>query len=124
MSRHLEGLDSRFRPLAEQLIEKCYQASIPVTVITTLRTLEEQKRAVDHGVSWTMHSKHLPQPPEGKSLAIDLCPADLIHEKNWAPWSPLWGRIQEIGRGLGLKAGVKINGVERDPGHFEFLIPA
>jgi len=43
------------------------------TVLQTLRTLDEQKKAVAAGNSRTMHSKHLPQPQDhGLAWAVDL----------------------------------------------------
>lgn len=133
-SRSLDDLDSRFRPLAEQVIESCKTAMIDVTIITTLRTVEEQVQAVKHGVSWTMNSKHLPQPPEGKSLAIDLVPTHLINTKNWSPTHPDWWVIAKAGVALGLRSGMDWHnvglppvGVSRpsfDPGHLEYVLPA
>ena len=129
-SRLLSDLDPRFRPLASRLIEECRAVAIPVTVITTLRSFKEQEQAVASGTSWTMKSKHLPHEPEGKSLAIDICPTALLTEKNWAPKHPLWWRIGAIGRRLGLRWGGDWSGVgpsevgvprkKWDPGHFEW----
>ena len=127
MSRALSDLDSRLRPIAVELIARCVEAGIPVLIVTTGRTLAEQQAAVARGVSWTLHSKHLPQPPDGKSLAIDLAPYETyqLHgadKLNWDAADPVWSRIGAIGQSLGLKWGVVINGVQRDPGHFELSL--
>ncbi len=118
-----------FLPLAEGLIAECDKAGVPVRVITTLRLEAEQAQAVRNGVSWTMKSMHLPQPPEGKSKAIDICPLVLLETKNWSPKHPLWWTIGEIGQKLGLRWGGDWAGVgpsaigairsKWDPGHFE-----
>lgn len=128
-SRSLDDLDSRFRPLAEELLAKSAAAGIHLTVICTLRSVHEQELAVRSGVSWTLRSLHLPQPPEDKSLAIDVCPTRLLTEKNWAPLSPLWWVVAEIGVGIGLTSGMDWNhqglppvGESRpkwDAGHFQ-----
>lgn len=129
-SRDLSDLDSRFRPLVDRFIEECGAAGISLRIITTLRGTEEQAAAAAHGVSWTLKSKHLPQLPEGKSHAIDVCPVQLLEEKGWAPKHPLWWQIGAIGRRLGLRWGGNWSGsapmeVGRpnpkwDPGHFEW----
>lgn len=105
-SRSLVDLDSRFRPIAEELIAKSLEAGVPLTIITTLRSYQEQELAVQHGTSWTMKSLHLPQPPDGKSLAIDVCPTELLTQKNWAPLNPLWWIVAQIGTRLGLRSGM------------------
>lgn len=109
MSRSLVDLDSRFKPIAEELIAKSLEAGVPLTVITTLRSYQEQELAVQHGVSKTMRSKHLAQPPENKSLAIDLVPTALMGEKWWAPLNPTWWIVAQIGVGLGLTSGMDWN---------------
>lgn len=121
MSRNLDDLDSRLRPLADKLIARAQAEVCPITVITTLRTPEAQRQAVLSGVSWTLKSLHLEQPPEGKSLAIDIAPTELLHEKGWAPESPLWILIGKIGQEIGLKWGVWKNSRNIDPGHYEYV---
>jgi peptidoglycan L-alanyl-D-glutamate endopeptidase CwlK len=132
MTRSLADLDSRFRPLVDKLLMDADDAGIPLTVICTLRTVAEQAAAVKSGRSKTMNSKHLPQPPEGKSLAIDVVPKALTKRPNWDPANPLWWRLGEIGKALGLRWGGQWNRHEApplgrvpdyffDPGHFEYV---
>lgn len=125
MDRSLDSLDSRFRPVAFELIARCVEANIPVMIINTLRTREEQQEYLRRGVSWTVNSKHLPSDFDGKSLAIDLCPwlQFTLHGPNKLQWDagdPIWPKIGDIGRGLGLHWGVMKEGVQVDPGHFEW----
>jgi len=127
VSRSLNDLDSRFRPLAFELIARCTEARICVIIVDTLRTVEEQKDNIRRGVSWTQNSKHLPQPPEGKSLAIDIAPYHtyLLNGPDKLEWDrndPVWKRIGEIGERLGLKWGVVRGGIQIDPGHFEMRL--
>jgi D-alanyl-D-alanine carboxypeptidase-like protein len=121
----LDELASYFRPLAEQLIERCSAAGIPVRIEDTGRTPVEQVQKLSTGQSWTKNSKHLPQPPEWKAEAIDLVPEIILEQnkKNWDPTNPVWLKMGEIGESLGLVWGgrwIHINNGIGDPGHFQF----
>lgn len=118
----LDKLDSRIRPLAEALIENARAAGIALRVINTLRTTEEHQLDLFNGVSWTNNSLHLPQPPDGLSLAIDVCPLVYVTMKNWNPSGPYWLEIGEMGEALGLRWGGRWK--QRDLGHFELRVPA
>ncbi len=115
MSRNLEDLDARFRPLAEQLLEECRRAGISLVVIDTRRTLAEHQRNLARGVSWIRHSLHL------DGLAIDVCPETLLREKFWAPAAPEWQVAGEIGERLGMRWGGRWK--QRDMAHFEYVAP-
>lgn len=127
-SKSLEDLDPDFRPVAVEFLKHC-RAIEPMAVICTLRSEPEQRRAVDSGTSWTAKSKHLPQPPHGLSKAIDICPTRLLVEKNWGPLDPVWWRIGQIAKDLGLRWGGDWKGIgpsavgitrpQWDPGHVE-----
>jgi hypothetical protein len=95
-------------------------------IVDTLRTVEEQEENIRKGVSWTMRSKHLPQPPENRALAYDLCPylvwsAVGPDKLNWDQNNPDWMTIGKIGMLLGLKWGVVRGGIRIDLGHFEYV---
>jgi hypothetical protein len=130
-SRSLSDLDDRFRPLAEKLIAQCESAGIHLTTICTLRSKEEQELAVLAGVSWTDNSLHLPQPPDGKALAIDIAPTVYLTEKNWNPTGDLWWQIATIAHSLGMRSGMDWDGdglppvgsIRKcwDPGHCEYV---
>jgi peptidoglycan L-alanyl-D-glutamate endopeptidase CwlK len=69
---NLEGVDPR-------LIQCAYFALTRFTtqdfmVFEGPRTIERQRKLVATGMSRTMNSKHLPQPPSNLSKAIDLVP--------------------------------------------------
>jgi peptidoglycan L-alanyl-D-glutamate endopeptidase CwlK len=126
MSRALNDLDSRLRPIAFEHIARCIEAKVPVMIIDTLRTHEEQVVNVASGVSWTMNSKHLPQSPENKALAYDLAPysvyqSDGPDKLNWDENHPTWQIIGNIGLSLNLKWGVIKNNKRIDLGHFEYV---
>jgi peptidoglycan L-alanyl-D-glutamate endopeptidase CwlK len=66
--RNLEGVHPK-------LVEVCHKAIevFDFMVHDGVRTPEEQAANIARGVSWTKHSKHLPQ-PDGFSHAVDLIP--------------------------------------------------
>ena len=118
MSRALDDLSPRFRPLAIELLARCVEHGIGVVIVDTLRTAEEQQANVAKGVSWTLHSKHL----DGD--AIDLCPIQTyeLHGANKLQWNasdPVWEQMGVIGESLGLRWGGRWK--VRDMGHFEFV---
>lgn len=116
MSRRLDDLSPAFRPLAVELLARLMEAGIPVAIIDTLRTLEEQKANLAKGVSWTLRSKHL------TGDAIDVCPYDVfaLHgpdKLQWDATDPIWARVGQIGEACGLVWGGRWT--VRDLGHFE-----
>lgn len=116
MSRSLDDLSPRMKPLAMQLLARLTEAGIPVLIVDTLRTPEEHAANLAKGVSWTTHSKHL----DGD--AIDVCPyaqydAHGADKLLWDSGDPIWNRIGLIGEGLGLRWGGRWK--VRDVGHFE-----
>ena len=125
MSRLLDDLDPSFRPKAMELLARGAEAGIPLMIIDTLRTIEEQTAAVKNGFSSTMRGKHLPQPPSGKSKAMDVCPYSefQLHgpdKLQWDSTDPSWLKIGLIGESLGLKWGGRWK-QPHDPGHFEMV---
>lgn len=130
-SRSLDDLDSRLKPLAQEVIAECLSFGIHVTVICTLRSEAEQADEIRKHQSWTAQSKHLAQPPEGKSLAIDLAPTAYIGMTDWNPLGPLWWKIARAGVDRGLRSGMDWRGVglpavgtdrpQFDPGHLEYV---
>ena len=120
MSRRLNDLSPRFRPLAFELIARCAEAGIAVMIVDTLRTGAEQERNVALGVSWTRNSKHL------TGDAIDVCPYEtyLLHGGDKLQWNasdPVWRKVGEIGESIGLLWGGRWK--VRDLGHFEYQPP-
>ena len=119
MSRRLDDLSPRFRPLAVELLARCVEQGIHVLIVDTLRTPEEHAANLAKGVSWTTHSKHL----DGD--AIDVCPYETYQLRGadklaWAD-GPTWQRIGAIGEGLGLRWGGRWT--QKDYGHFEYVAP-
>lgn len=122
MSRRLDDLDVGFKLKVFEFLARCIEAGLPVMVVDTLRTPREQKENLRRGVSWTTHSKHLPQPPDRKSKAIDICPylQYSLHGPDKLQWDaddPAFQTIGKIGEALGFTWGGRWK--KRDMGHFE-----
>ena len=118
MSRLLDDLSPRFRPLAMELLARCVEQGIAVMILDTLRTPEEHAANLAKGVSWTQHSKHL----DGD--AIDLCPYSsyMLHGADKLQWDvadPAWAALGRIGEELGLRWGGRWK--QKDMGHFEYV---
>lgn len=118
MSRKLDDLSPRFKPLAVLLLARLTEAGIAVMVIDTLRTPEEHAANLAKGVSWTKHSKHL----DGD--AIDVCPYAIYDASGpdklaWDAGHPIWVKVGAIGEALGLRWGGRW--AVKDMGHFEFV---
>lgn len=125
MGKGLNELDSQFLQLATRLLKDATDAGLEPVVEDTGRTQAEQQNKLAIGVSWTKRSKHLPQPPEGKSKAIDIVPKMCLAMKYWG-WNgtvdnshPAWRELIFLARKIrGIRCGVDFP--HPDPGHFEF----
>lgn len=120
MSRRLDDLDPRFKPLAIELVARTVEAGMHVLIVDTLRTPAEHAENLRRGVSWTTRSKHL------DGLAIDLCPyavweLDGADKLMWAVDHPAWQTLGRIGERLGLRWGGRW--AQKDMGHFEYVDP-
>jgi peptidoglycan L-alanyl-D-glutamate endopeptidase CwlK len=121
MSRRLDDLSPRFRPLAMALLARTVEAGIPVVIVDTLRTPAEHLANITKGVSWTVRSKHL----DGD--AIDICPYAIydLHgpdKLQWDAGDPIWQTLGVIGEQLGLRWGGRWK--QADLGHFEYVEPS
>jgi len=118
MGKDINELASYMRPLVIELLKRATDAGIDPVVEDTGRTPEEQKGKLALHVSWTIRSRHLPQPPEELSEAIDIVPRACITMKFWG-WNgdvgsshPHWGILIGIGESLGLRCGVHFPSVQ------------
>jgi len=128
MGKALGELASYMQPLAQTLLDQATEAGLDPVVEDTGRNDAEQEVKLAQGVSSTKRSRHLPQPPEGKSEAIDIVPRACIPLKYWG-WNgtrenshPHWGQLIDIGTKLGLHNGEFFS--IPDPGHFQYVHPA
>jgi len=104
------------RLLYVQLRERAGAAGNEIALIETLRDATRQSYYLAMGVSWTLRSKHLPQPPHGLALAFDVCPKEYLAEKNWNPGGSLWYDLGREAEELGLEWGG--SWMQRDYPHF------
>ena len=126
MSRSLDDIDPRLRPLIFELISRLASRGVHVLIVDTLRTPAEQKINIAKGVSSTSNSRHLPQNPFGKSLAVDVVPYETfnLHGRDklqWDPKDPAFKAIGEEAEALGLRWGGRWK-KPHDPGHVELPI--
>lgn len=110
--RSLDKLDPKFRPYVEKLLQACRKAQLYITVIETLRTEAQHQEDLKNKISWVKHSKHQ------DGLAVDIAPNDLLKEKGWAPDSPLWEKLGELGESVGMTWGGRWK--QKDLDHFEY----
>jgi peptidoglycan L-alanyl-D-glutamate endopeptidase CwlK len=126
MSRLLDDCDSNAKPVFMELLARCAEAGVPVMIIFTRRTKDEQAALYAQGrtipgkiVTWTLDSMHV------RGLAIDICPYEEFKRVGpkklaWDADSPVWTTIGKIGESLGLKWGIIQGGARIDLGHFEY----
>lgn len=124
MSKKLDDLSPNFKLTVFELLARLTEAGIMVLIVDTLRTTAEQEENIRKGVSWTKHSKHLPD-KTGKSNAIDLCPYEMwsLHGPDKLQWNaedPVWQKIGVMGESLGLTWGGRWK--QKDMGHFELKV--
>lgn len=140
--RRLDSLSPEFRPVVFELLARLTEAAVPVMVVCTGRTPEEQTAALASGHSSVLKSKHLPRKLRGRgtgqarsddaSDAIDLCPYELYQlvgpdKLQWAPSASPEARaafetICRVAEALGLRSGARWQ-KPHDPGHVEWLFP-
>ena len=128
MSRALNDLSLRFRPMVFELLARFTEAGIIVLIVDTLRTMEEHQANLARGTSWTTLSKHLDGALRGGppgSDALDVAPYEtyLLHGADKLQWSaddPVWLRMGQIGEHLGLRWGGRWP--KPDLGHFEWVL--
>ena len=130
MSTKLNDLDYRFQPTVFEFLARLIEADIPVKIIFTGRTQDEQNALYEQGrttpgqvVTWTRDSKHVMKAPDFKSFAIDVCPWDEFRlngsdKLKWDAADPVWGKIGAIGEALGMKWGGRWK--QKDLSHFEY----
>lgn len=108
VSRDLNDLCPCVRKKVDALIADArVTEGIAVTVVETLRDQLRQAYYLKAGVSWTARSRHLPQPPHGKALAVDLAPSEYLAMKgaNWFPQGVYWDVLGALGKKVGLVWG-------------------
>jgi hypothetical protein len=133
MGKSLDALASYFRVQVDAFLAECEATFGPMTIEDTDRDPATQAADIAAGRSWTKNSRHLPQPPEQKSEAIDCLPTALLSLKLWGWYGtvetsdPRWLQMGEIGEKHGMEWGgrwpVNPPHSRPDPGHLQFHRP-
>lgn len=146
MSRLLNDLAVDFQPLAFEFIARCTEAGIPLFIVFTGRTQQEQADLYAQGrtkpgpkVTWTLDSKHVIKPERPGAEAMDVVPYDQFQlfgpdKLNWDTETPaalaVWKKIGAIAVSLGLRWGATwavavepISKSKPDWGHIEYVRP-
>lgn len=128
-SRNLVDLHPRMRLLAERLLARSERARIPLTIICTLRSMEEQAALYAQGRSKPGPIVTYARPGysyHNFGLAIDLVPARLLTMENWGEIPEyreearaIWDQIGSIGVDIGLRWGGDFTTLQDRP-HFEW----
>ncbi len=137
----LDLLSTDFYPLACRLIAHVAQRGVPVAIICTRRTADEQQVALINGASGTTLSSHLPRSLRwrnttelpfsqfnmDKSDAIDICPYEVYQQHGpdklqWDGENEAFGVIGEEAEKIGLRWGGRWM-KPFDPGHAELALP-
>ena len=116
MDTSLKSLTPAFRNRVVQFLAALVEAKIPVQIISTGRTNQEQIASIKRGTSWTANSRHL------TGEAIDVCPFEIYNlhgpdKLNWDAADPVWLKIGDIGKRFGMRWGGDWK--QKDMGHFE-----
>jgi len=106
MGRSLDDLCSCIRPQFDTFLKRAAEElGFVMIVVGTGRTQKKQSENIANLVSFTVASKHLPQPVCHKSHAGDVVPQHLSIKKRWAPEDPDWLRLGLLGEDCGLRWG-------------------
>jgi len=128
-SRNLADLNPHMHLLAERLLTRADRAGIPLTVICTFRSMEEQAELYAQGR--TKPGAIVTNARPGYSyhnfgLAIDVVPTRLLMMKNWGDtpeYAPeadaLWHQLGSLGVDIGLTWGGDFTTLKDRP-HFEW----
>jgi peptidoglycan L-alanyl-D-glutamate endopeptidase CwlK len=100
-----------------------YETQFPGDVLEVeqgLRSWAEQQRLYAQGR--TTPGNVVTQAQAGHSwheygLAVDVCPASLLNQPNWAPADAKWKRVMAMGESCGLYPGAKFS--HPDQPHFQ-----
>jgi len=85
-----------------RMLELC---EVDVSAVDCRRTIEEQRENIEKGVSWTMDSRHLPDPADNLAYAIDLYP---YHNGGTDHSGWLYRKIAKAGFQAAIELGIDI----------------
>lgn len=128
-SRDLDDLHAALSPLAREVVRRAEAAGMPLTVICTLRTMEEQAALYAQGRTQPGSIVTYARPGysfHNFGLAFDVVPTELLALRNWgetpeyrAHAAALWDELGSIGIDVGLTWGGDFAKLKDRP-HFEW----
>ena len=80
-------------------------SEVDISAVDCRRTIEEQRENIEKGVSWTMDSRHLPDPDDNLAYAIDLYP---YHNGKTDHSEWLYRKIAKAGFQAAIELGIDI----------------
>ena len=95
-------------PMVTALLEQCEAAGIPCDVVQSTRTMSEQERIYAQGRTAPGNVVSNAKPGDSYhnyGLAVDIVPRVYRSLPSWNPSGPLWARVGEIGKNIGLEWG-------------------
>ena len=121
-SRDINDLHPYVAKLAVELKGACALAGIEIIFTQTLRDSAYQDRLYAQGR--TEPGKIVTNARGGQSmhnfgLAFDVVPLDSNHQPIWDDKSPLWAKIGQLGKDLGLEWGGDWTSLKDKP-HFQY----
>ena len=127
-SRLITDLTPEMQILFAQWDVKMKALNIDYIITCTLRSQSEQEALYAQGrtttgpvVTWTLLSKHLPQPSSQKSKAFDFC----IMNSGKCDWTMFlknsWNMAVQIGKQLGMSQVVNSEGKIMEFAHLQII---
>lgn len=116
--RKVNELQEAMRPLVENFLRLAHDQGIPVRIVSAYRSPEAQQALLDSGRGVTNAGALLSY--HNHRLAFDAVPVEYLSLPDWNPSGPLWAKLGEIGKSVGLEWGGDWPGKKRDLPHFQF----
>lgn len=107
---HLAGVTPRLREVFLEGINL-----VDFTILDGIRTVAEQALNVKNGASQTMESRHLPQPPDNLSNAVDALP----YPVDWDALERGWNAVKRVDPQLRILEAVHALGVIKGIAHMK-----
>jgi peptidoglycan L-alanyl-D-glutamate endopeptidase CwlK len=93
---------ARLHPDLVKVVRKADALGATFRVGETTRSVEQQKKNIANGVSWTMRSRHLAS-KDGKARAVDLlCLVDGKVTWSWPPYHKLAEIVKQAAKECGV----------------------
>lgn len=127
MSRKLDDLSDRMKPLVFEFLARCLEAQLPVLIVDTIRTEDEHRTNLGRGASWIQVSNHMDGAKFRNTVpgsdAVDVAPYSVFKlqgpdKLQWDASDASWAKIGAIGEAVGLIWGGRWRR-HPDYGHFE-----